>query len=72
MERFIIKPQADIPVSDATLLDHGSIVETITKFINSDQMITPLSIAIHGDWGSGKTSLMKTLEKKLQEKLMLH
>ena len=28
-------------------------------------MITPIAIAIHGEWGSGKTSIMKTLKKKL-------
>lgn len=62
---FSIKPQKDYPVSDAELLGIKETVEVLKTFLESDQMIAPLSIAVSGDWGSGKTSLLKTLEKKL-------
>jgi len=65
MIRFIIKPSHDKPVNDAKLLGHDKLIENLKKFIESSDMITPLSIAIHGDWGSGKTSIMRTLESKL-------
>jgi len=59
--RFEIRPVLDAPISTAQLLGHSNIIENLRKFLESDNMITPLSIAVHGDWGSGKTSLMKTL-----------
>ena len=65
MTRFTITPKHDKPVSEAVLLGHDEIVKTLKRFLESDSMITPLSIAIHGDWGSGKTSVMRTLEKQL-------
>ncbi len=65
---FKIKPVADSPTQTAQLLGHATIVDNLKKFIESDEMITPLSIAMHGDWGSGKTSIMKTLNANLDGK----
>jgi len=62
---FEIYPVSDIPMSDVKLLGHDKIVENLVKFLESDKIITPLSIAIHGDWGSGKTGIMQSLSKKL-------
>ena len=62
---FEIYPVSDIPVSDVKLLGHDKIVENLKKFLEYDKIITPLSIAIHGDWGSGKTGIMLSLSKKL-------
>ena len=64
---FKIKPLTDNPIQTAQLLGHSNIVQHLKKFIESDEMITPLSIAIHGDWGSGKTSIMKTLDANLDQ-----
>ncbi len=33
------------------------------KFIESDDIITPFSIAINGDWGMGKTTLLKRIKE---------
>lgn len=65
---FKINPIREIPVNNAKLLGHEKIVENLKIFLESENMITPLSIAIHGEWGSGKTSIMKTLEKNLDER----
>lgn len=62
---FQINPVIDKPQEDAILLGHDKIVNNLKTFLEQKNMITPLSIAIHGDWGSGKTSIMKTLSKKL-------
>lgn len=40
-------------------------MEGVAKFIKTTR--TPLSISIQGDWGSGKTSLLKGIETKLNE-----
>ena len=37
----------------------------LTKFINSSN--TPITIALQGEWGSGKTSLMNSLKKNLSD-----
>lgn len=60
-QRFQIKPLSDAPITTAQLLGHSNLVQNLKKFLESENMITPLTIAIHGEWGSGKTSLMKTL-----------
>jgi len=65
MPIFVIKPITDIPEENAELLGHGKIVNNLKNFLESEHMATPLSIAIHGEWGSGKTSIMKTLNSKL-------
>ncbi len=64
---FQINPITDIPHEDAKLLGHERIVTNLKTFLEKDNMITPLSIAIHGDWGSGKTSIMRTLSKNLNK-----
>jgi len=66
-DKFKIKPLKDIPTPDAALLGHDKVVENLKKFLQSDEIETPMSIAIHGEWGSGKTSIMRTLEKKLDK-----
>lgn len=64
MPRFQVNPSHDKPVSEAVLLGHDEIVKALKKFLLSNDMITPLSIAIDGDWGSGKTSIMRTLSRQ--------
>lgn len=59
--QFQIKPLLDTPITTSQLLGHASLVNNLKQFLESDNMITPLTIAIHGEWGSGKTSLMQTL-----------
>lgn len=63
--RFIITPSHDKPFDNAKLLGHDTIVSNLKNFLESGDMITPLTMAIHGDWGSGKTSIMRTLMKNL-------
>lgn len=66
-KRFEITLSPDSPTHTAQLLGHSNVVQNLKKFIESDNIITPLSIAIHGEWGSGKTSIMKTLLANLDE-----
>ena len=45
--------------------DYSTLLSTI---IRDPSLKTPFTIAIYGAWGSGKTSLMKTITKKLETK----
>ena len=50
---------------DEDRLDMKAYAEALTKFIKDAE--APLTIALQGEWGSGKTSLMNTLQKSLVE-----
>lgn len=58
----------DYPVSDAKFFNFGAYADAISRIIQSKNTGTPLVIGIIGDWGSGKTSLMKTIENKIGKK----
>ena len=40
------------------------IIDAVTKIV-LDEGLSPSSIGLYGDWGSGKSSLMKMIEQKL-------
>lgn len=67
MTRFKIPISHDKPIDEAVLLGHDEIVSALKRFLESNDMITPLSIAINGDWGSGKTSVVNTLARQLPD-----
>lgn len=54
--------QRDIPVErpEQDEFGVGRYVQGLCKFIRSSE--TPITIALHGEWGSGKTSFMKMME----------
>ncbi len=56
----------DVPIqiSQNDGLDLNDYTETLSAFILSAD--TPMTIAIQGDWGSGKSSLMHLLEEKMK------
>lgn len=59
----------DIPVEDAAKDQLGidKYVGGLATFI--ERCDTPMTIAIQGDWGSGKTSMMNMVNQKLGEKI---
>jgi len=59
----------DVPITDAKYFNFDIYSDALSQIIFNDENKTPFSIAINGKWGSGKTSLMKTLKKKLDDKL---
>jgi hypothetical protein len=55
----------DNAIENATSFNFDSYVKSIKKIIRYPKNKTPFSISINGKWGSGKTSLMKTLKCEL-------
>ena len=47
------------------LFDVQSYVDGLVKFIKN--CVTPMTISIQGDWGSGKTSMMNMIRQELGE-----
>lgn len=48
--------------SIADYIDYHHLVTAITGIINNDELL-PCSVGIYGDWGSGKSSLMRMVEQ---------
>ncbi|MFA4849830.1 MAG: P-loop NTPase fold protein [Methanoregula sp.] len=61
-----IKILGDSPTNNATYFNFDSYITTFLQIIQDSQIETPFTIAIDGKWGSGKTSLMKTIREKLK------
>ena len=57
----------DEAIDDATKFGFDNYSTALASIIKSKNFQTPFTIAIHGDWGSGKTSLMKTIARKLEQ-----
>lgn len=47
-------------------IDYSHLLKALTTIIDTDNLL-PCSIGIYGDWGSGKSSLMRMVEKKYEE-----
>lgn len=65
MDKQICKGSRDLPIETEKedLFGLGNYYQGIADFISRCE--TPLTVAIQGDWGSGKTSMMNNIEKKL-------
>ena len=59
------KIQNDNAIDTAKLFNFDAYSSALADVISSDTTDTPLTIGIFGDWGSGKTSLMSTIQKNL-------
>jgi photosystem II stability/assembly factor-like uncharacterized protein len=62
---------SDRPLRDkgeADALDLGVIAASLSEFLRNRHTEAPLTVAVTGDWGSGKTSLMNLLRQDLMDK----
>lgn len=55
----------DLPVAEDTF-GFAVVAKTVSNIILSAETQTPLSIAVDGPWGSGKTSLLKMIEAQVR------
>src|SRR5215510_794705 len=68
---------ADIPLvftaPGTDWLECGPAVEALRRLLDSPALATPLVIGVYGGWGTGKSSVMQTLEAALtaSERLIL-
>lgn len=73
MKKNIISAIQDIPLgesgyeNDNDALGVGPYVEALVQFVT--QCGTPMTVAIQGDWGTGKTSMMRLIEKKISNQV---
>ena len=67
MEVVKLKIYGDSPTTEDSL-GFDKYAKVLLNLIEDSKDKTPLTIGIHGSWGSGKTSLMKMLEMRLNDK----
>jgi iron(II)-dependent oxidoreductase len=66
-----VKPVAiisDIPEKENVGFGFEAYIKTISDLITYKENETPLVIGIYGEWGSGKTTLMKNIKSRLDDK----
>lgn len=54
--------------TDKDKLGFDPYVKAVAEFLTSKDTKPPLVLSVEGEWGSGKTSFMRQLKKKLEEK----
>jgi Cdc6-like AAA superfamily ATPase len=57
---------SDSPEEDSGLFGYEAYAKTIADLIAFKENRTPLVIGIYGPWGSGKTTLMRTVQTRLK------
>jgi formylglycine-generating enzyme required for sulfatase activity len=65
--RKLLSILSDQP-ADRDRLNFGPYVQTLTDILTDPGTDTPLTIGVFGDWGRGKTSLMRMVERQLKER----
>ncbi len=60
-----IQVWSDKPIPSANFFNFREYSNALATIIQKKDTDTPLTIGVFGDWGSGKTSLMKTIESRL-------
>lgn len=60
---------SDDPIDSAVLFGFSEKADELVNFLISKKTTTPFVIAIDGEWGSGKSSLLLTTQRKLEEKM---
>lgn len=57
----------DVPTTEDLLEYEKFVAPVVEKILQANEGNTPLTIGVYGSWGSGKTSFLKMIEKKLLE-----
>ncbi|MEM7529120.1 MAG: P-loop NTPase fold protein [Pseudomonadota bacterium] len=64
-----MKMQTDHAITDMSedRLDRANLAGTLFDVLHGPELQTPITVGIYGGWGSGKTSVMNMLRKRLDE-----
>lgn len=57
----------DHPIDDASFFNFVEYIDSLTKIIVNPKNTPPFTIAINGDWGTGKTTLMRSIQSNLEQ-----
>ena len=63
----LLSTVSDAP-ADEDLLSFAPYAQTLADIVADPTTETPLVIGVFGDWGSGKTSLMRMVERRIEER----
>ncbi len=63
----LLSTVSDAP-ADEDLLSFAPYAQTLADIVADPTTETPLVIGVFGDWGSGKTSLMRMIERRIEER----
>jgi iron(II)-dependent oxidoreductase len=58
---------SDAPAADTLQLGYSAYARTLARLIATKDNATPFILGIYGPWGSGKTTLMKAVQRQLDE-----
>jgi len=57
----------DLPESEDLRFDFSRYGWDLANYLTSDVLPTPLTIGLNGEWGSGKTTMIKAVQKNIDE-----
>jgi photosystem II stability/assembly factor-like uncharacterized protein len=66
IEQLLFSDRA-VESANEDFLDYGPEADRLARFIMNPNTTTPLTMAITGQWGKGKTSLMNLLRERLED-----
>ena len=64
-----LKIHLDEPIEDKLYFKFTEHAENIAEFLINEKTPSPFSIAIHGEWGSGKTTFVKKIKRIVDDKI---
>ena len=67
LERFSL--QSDEPEIEKLFFDFDKHATQVKELLLDDKTPTPFVIAIHGEWGSGKTTFIKRIKKLVDQEI---
>ena len=65
LENF--KKLSDDPELENLQFDFSTYGEQLARYMTSKDLPLPLTIGLNGEWGSGKTTLIKTIQQNIAE-----